>query len=477
MTYPEPGEGDKFGRMVKVNQDYMGVLSRETNGFDKFGSFQENPSLHLHKRQEDGSWARFGAPFYLYPFYDSDNNLDADWQIKNFAIVKENLFIIACINSGDQCTLRHFYNDGTSWRLILADPFLGTYKNYIYPGVDDMDELSMFGYNDYLIVGCGETQTTINLDCYSMTLWKRDPENFEFQQHQVITGPGEFDSLLGVQDMSADGQWLVTYGSPGNDVFRNVGGVWSYHSRIPDLNGITIDNGRLVGADRTTDTLETYVLESNVWTKKPLMSIAAGRDVTTSWYPEFKLSVNKLYLLNEGTRTIKVYEAGQSIWTEIQDISQLGPYQSDRFIGYLVGYHETTLRRFSATEFAIAVPSFDNDKGMVLFMEDGTAYPTVSPTDAPSVAPTTAAPTQTGETPVPTDAPTTAAPTDHQSAASPVAASEVECAEDGVSSGVVAGAAAGAGVGGALLGATTTYFLIARRSAPSVVAGRAMMDF
>lgn len=466
MTYPAPQEDDEFGRMVKVNEDYMGVLSRETNGFDKFGSWQENPSLHLHKRQEDGSWALYGTPFYLYPFYDSsDNNLDADWKIYNFAIVKESLFLISCINSGDQCTLRHFYNDGTSWQLILVSKGFGR-DNYIYPGVDNMDELSMFGYGDYLVVGCGDTQTIIDLDCYSMTLWKRDPENFEFQEHQVITAPGEFDSLLGVQDMSADGQWLVTYGSPGNDVFQNVGGVWTYHSRIPDLNGITIDNGRLVGADKTTDTLETYVLESNVWTKKPLMSLAAGQDVTTSQYPEFKLSVNKLYLMNTATGTIKVYEAGQNIWTEIQDISQIGPYQASGFV-----YDWTVkLSRFSANEFAISSPKFNNMTGVVLFMEDGTAYPTVSPTVAPTDAPTKS-PTQTGETPGPTTSPTTRSPT-----GSPTA-SVVECAEDGVSSDVVAGATAGAAVGGMMLGATTTYFLILGRSAASVVTDRARIDF
>lgn len=472
MTYPTAGgglNGDKFGDVVKVNDDYMGVLTKNTNGFHTFGSFQDNPSLHLYKRQEDDTWAVLGAPFYLYPFYDNTqrqdwSTIDENWQIINFGIVKENLFLITCKEGTDYCTLRHFYNDGTSWQLILADDGsgFGYSENYIYPGVDDMDQLSMFGYGDYLTVGCGSTSTPVDLDCYSMKLWKKDPTNLEFTLHQTISAPGEWDELLGVQDMSPDGQWLVTYGNPGNDVFKNVGGTWSYHSRIPDLRAITIDNGRLVGADRTTDTLETYVLESNVWTKKPLMTLVAGMDVTSYSSPEFKLSVDKLYFMDKTTSTIKIYEAGANIWTQIQDISQIGSFQSSDF----VSSSSSKLRRFSATEFAITAPFYDNNKGMVLFMEDGTAYPTVSPTGAPTASPS-ASPTETGETPGPTASPTTNSPS-----SSPVASTPVECADDGVSSSVVAGAAAGAGLGGALLGAGITYFFVAARSgAPVVVAG------
>lgn len=465
MTYPTAGGGsygDRFGTKVKVNQDFMGVMTQRTNGFDTYLSYQDNPSLHLYKRQVDNSWALLGPPFYVYPFYDSTGTVsDESLQIKDFAIVKENLFITTC--KDEACMLRHFYNDGISWQLVLSGN-----DNYIYPGVDNMNEVGMFGYGDYFTVGCGTTNIPIRLDCYSMKLWKRDPTTLAFTLHQTITAPGEFDELSSIQDMSPDGQWMVV--TPNNDVFQNVGGTWSHHSRIPDLYSITIDNGRLVGADRTTDTLETYVLESGVWTKKPLLSLGAGMDVSTGSHPEFKLSVNKLYFMDKSSSTIKVYEAGVNIWTLVQDISMLGSYQASEF----VDGGTSKLWRFSATEFAISAPYFDSNKGTVLFLEDGTAYPTVTPTVTPTATPT-ATPTETGETPGPTRSPTTAAPTGSPTFP-PTLSPVFECDDSGMSPTVVAGAVAGAGLGGALLGAGFTY-LVAFRSVVDVATPGARMAY
>ena len=90
----------------------------------------------------------------------------------DFAIVKKNLFITSC--KIEVCSLRHFYNDGTTWQLVLKQYWSQGYEDYIYPGFDDMEELSLFGYGDYFAVGCGTTNIPIRLDCNSLKLWKRD---------------------------------------------------------------------------------------------------------------------------------------------------------------------------------------------------------------------------------------------------------------------------------------------------------------
>ncbi len=379
MTYPTAvggNDGDKFGTKVKVNQDFMGVMTQRTNSFYSYYTSDDNPTLHLYERQLDGNWALFGPPFYIYPFHEAGQS----WKMIDFAIVKKNLFITSC--KIEVCSLRHFYNDGTTWQLVLKQYWSQGYEDYIYPGFDDMEELSLFGYDDYFAVGCGTTNIPIRLNCNSLKLWKRDPTTLQFTLHQTITAPGEFDDLRSIQDMSPDGQWMIV--NPNNDVFQNVGGSWSYHSRIPTLQGLTIDNGRMIGADQLTDTLVTYALENNVWVKKSSFSVGAGMDVTNGMYPEFKLSVERLYLMDKSTSTIKIYEAGATTWSLVQDIVTLGSYQASDFVN-----DETTqLFRFSATEFAISAPKFDSSKGIVLFIGDGTAYPTVTPTGAPTGVPT-----------------------------------------------------------------------------------------
>lgn len=471
MAYPGPASGDRFGAKVKLNGGSMGIMSEETNAFDSFGSFDDNPSIHLYEHPEGSrEWTSPVAPFYTYPIYDpSLNNLNTYWEIKDFAVVGgRNLFVVSCLSQTgvDHCVLRHFMWDGTLWKLILSSGDQQANKdNYLITMTNTLPSIDMQGHGDKLYIACGSTTEPGDLYCDEIQVWKKSDNSEQFTSHQNITGPGGSEDIYRIADISPDGKWLILKStSTVNFVYENVADQWVYHSTLNDLAGISVDNDRIVATDRTTDTFETYLLVNNTWTVQPAMSIPVGFDVATDFSVDFNVVDDKLFFLNQ--TGVDVYEFGNG-WS-------LGVTVDDFGANYSIGSFQN-LYRISADEFALSAPAVDTSTGMVMTVGSFTDSPTPFPSAAPSGAPTgaTASPTDASASPTdsPSSSPTTKSPTSAPNI-SPTACPE----DDGVSTTVLAGAAAGAVLGGTLLGAAGTYFLVVRTAssaAPAYIGARA----
>lgn len=450
MTYPGPTSGDRFGTKIKLNGGSMGVMSQETNAFDSFGSFDNNPSIHLYEHQGNSrEWTSPTAPFYLYASYDP--TIDTFWEIKDFAVVGHNLFVVSCLSQSgtDHCTLRHFMWDGTIWNLILSPGGpLSSKDNYVITAISSLPSIDLHGHGDKLYLACGDVNTPGDMYCGEIKVWSKG-ESQQFIQHQNITGPGGTENIYRIADISPDGNWLIAKSTSSvNFVYKDVAGQWVYHSTLNDLSGISVDKDRIVATDRTTDTIETYLLVNNTWTHQPAMSFAAGLDIATDFSLEFKVVGDMLFVLNQAG--VDVYEFGNG-WSLGITVDDFGNYAAGDF---------TSLHRFSVDEFVLGSPSADSNTGVLMtvgsFTDSPTPFPSVSPTAAPTDSPS-ASPSR-APTAVPPTVPTTACPED-----------------DGVSFTVLVGATAGAVLGGTLLGTACTYLLVVRSTAsePTYVGGSA----